>query len=171
MMLWREAGGADHDRRAGGDRGIEMPGQRIGRGEVDQHVGGTGERCGVGMVTMHTAVAIDPAGDASAEPGDDVGDGLPHPPAHAENADRAHRPAHPKLTKLPPTERKIAPGPDEAGGGSAKLIEIVMPFQILHGNRPFQLPRSRASIERSLGGTSPSSTCQNPATAAGPAST
>ena len=38
VMLGVEAGGADHDRRAGGDRRVEIAGERVGRREIDQHV-------------------------------------------------------------------------------------------------------------------------------------
>ena len=91
MMVGAEPGRADHDRRSRADRRVEMGLERLGRGEIDQHVACRGQLLGGCMVAMDEAVAVDAAGDGRARFGGGVADRAAHPPAHAQYADRSHR--------------------------------------------------------------------------------
>ena len=91
VMLGREPGRADHDRRPGRDGGVEMGLERVGRGEIDQHVALRGQR-------RRVVAEVGAAGDV-ALPLQQPGDRLAHPPLGAEDADRGHR-ASPFLSPL-----------------------------------------------------------------------
>jgi len=90
VMPGLEPGGADHDRRSRRDGGVEMGLERVGRGEIDQHVTRRRQRLGGGMIAMDEAVAVDAAGDGRARLGGGIADRPAHPSVHAQNADARH---------------------------------------------------------------------------------
>ena len=160
MMIGGEAGRADHDRRAGGDGRVEMGLERVGRGEIDQHVACRRQRLGGGMIAMDEAVAVDAAGDGRARFRRGVADRLAHPPAHAQYADRSHcrfmgeRAAHRKPfarrnsvrarrvcragksqqeRHMAEREREVIVTNGGGGGGSGAIIAVVLLIAVLVG--------------------------------------
>ena len=88
VMPLLQAGGADQDRRARRDAGIERVLQRLWRGEIHQHVRRLGQAAGVPAV-------IDPARQRHViAAGNGLRDGLAHAPCAADDADggAAHDP-------------------------------------------------------------------------------
>jgi hypothetical protein len=149
-----EAGGADQDRLAGGDGGVEMAEQGLGRREIDQHVACGGER---GRILAAAEAAAEPRVGAAMEQG---GDRLAHSPRRPEDADPCHRPArslpplHGRAEALPQAVRNSGPGAalrlrnesrsppmaeeketiihtDGGGGGGGVLLAVVLLIALL----------------------------------------
>ena len=76
-------GGADHDRHAGRARRVEIGLQRVGAGEIDQHVAAARQR-------QRIAALVDAAGMDLARGGNRLHQRPPHAPFAADNADACH---------------------------------------------------------------------------------